>query len=390
MPSLLIDNSTTPALTCALLQEGAPTTNYIAGSAREVACFGAGDRKQWLFDFGAAPSLGGTVDFSAAALTLYCQDTNAATNGFSIYLVTSPTANTAQATWNNRSTSVAWGTAGALGSGDVNLTPLATVSNWLIGTSRSFTGALLESAIEDWCNGVTSGLQILMCRDPATAYDFTFNEFRSTGWGAPDWPTLTGTYTVGSSGPTISDVSDASANEGSSVVHTVTLSAATTGTENYATTLAGSGSFPAVNGVNFSTSLSACTFSNGVTFSTPNLVVPSGVSSFTVTVPTTDDGVFNKDRTYDLICGGTTGVGTIINTDTAPSWSVDSPSIGTRGDDVVYTITLSAICGCDMRFRGNTRDGTAVEVTDYDDEVNVTVTVLEGELTTTFTVATVA
>ncbi|WOQ86793.1 hypothetical protein R4536_13345 [Vibrio cholerae] len=48
------------------------------------------------------------------------------------------------------------------------------------------------------------------------------------------------------------------------------------------------------------------TFSNGVTLSTDgkSVLVPAGVTSFTVTVPTVDDSVDEADETLKLTVGG--------------------------------------------------------------------------------------
>jgi hypothetical protein len=212
--------------------------------------------------------------------------------------------------------------------------------------------------------------------------------YTSGGYTITQFNTLT--YPSAATGPTVSSVSNANANEGSSVVHTVTLSGATTGTTNYASSLAGSGAHPAVNGVNFSTSLGSATFSNGVTFSTPNLVVPTSVSSFTVTVPTTDDNLYNYDLTYTLTVGGTTGTGTINNTDTAPTWTVSSPTVAARGDNAVFTLTLNTASGRGTTFVADTRDGTAEAGTDYTARAGITVTIPAGDLTADFTVTTLA
>jgi len=108
-------------------------------------------------------------------------------------------------------------------------------------------------------------------------------------------------------GPSVSSVSSVSGNEGTSLVHTVTLSAATTASAEYAYSLGGG----------TSTSVSDYTvpptFSAGVTLSGGTLTVPSGVSSFTVTVAALTDGASEGSETYNLTVGGVTGVGTINN-----------------------------------------------------------------------------
>jgi len=190
------------------------------------------------------------------------------------------------------------------------------------------------------------------------------------------------------SGPTVTDVSDDSADEGSAIVHTVTLSGATSGTTNYASTLAGSGTYPAVNGVNFSTDLADATYSNGVTFSAGNLVVPTAVSSFTVTIDTIDDGLYNHDLTYTLTVGGTAGTGTIVNTTAAPSLSINDPAAVAPGSPVTFTITQSALSALDTTVLASTEDDTAIAGVNYTARTNVTVTIAAGDLTADFVVNT--
>jgi hypothetical protein len=241
--------------------------------------------------------------------------------------------------------------------------------------------------MNDWCNGVTPGLQLLVCRNPSTAYDLTFNEFRSTGWGAPDWPTLAGTYTLAPTGPTVSTVSAASANEGSPVVQTITLSGPTVGVTNFAASLAGSGTYPAVNGVNFSTNLALCTYSNGVTFSAGNLVFPDAVTSCTISTPTTSDSKYNHDLTFTTTVGGTPGVGTIVNTTTAPTLSINDPTT-TAGVPETFTITQSAVSALDTTVLFSTGNITALAGVDYTARTGVSCTIPAGSLTTTVDVTT--
>lgn len=106
------------------------------------------------------------------------------------------------------------------------------------------------------------------------------------------------------SNPTVTNVTSASGNEGTSLVHTVTLSAATTTSTNYTYSLSGG---TATAGVDYTV---PPTFSNGVTLS-GSLTVPTAVSSFTVTVAAISDGSSESSETYNLTIGGITGVGTI-------------------------------------------------------------------------------
>ena len=62
---------------------------------------------------------------------------------------------------------------------------------------------------------------------------------------------------------------------------------------------------------------SKVTFTNGVTLSADgkSVIVPAGVSSFTVTVPTINDTVDEADETLKLAVGGKDATGTIVDND---------------------------------------------------------------------------
>lgn len=117
------------------------------------------------------------------------------------------------------------------------------------------------------------------------------------------------------SNPTVTNVTSASGNEGTSLVHTVTLSAATTTSTNYTYSLSGG---TATAGVDYTV---PPTFSNGVTLS-GSLTVPTAVSSFTVTVAAISDGSSESSETYNLTIGGITGVGTISDSSSAITPSI--------------------------------------------------------------------
>ncbi len=109
--------------------------------------------------------------------------------------------------------------------------------------------------------------------------------------------TATGAIIDTSSAPSVVSVepglpgtSDDAVLEGQNLVFTVTLSNASTGPTTLAYSLGGG---TATSGLDYST---PPTFSNGVTLSANglNLIVPAGVTSFTVTVPTLNDGLYES------------------------------------------------------------------------------------------------
>ena len=103
--------------------------------------------------------------------------------------------------------------------------------------------------------------------------------------------------------PTVNTVSNATVTEGTNLVHTVTLSGATTNPTTYAFTLAGN---TATAGTDFT---NAPTFSNGVTLAAGVLTVPAGVTSFTVTYPTLTDAIADSGETTAVTVGGVGAVG---------------------------------------------------------------------------------
>ncbi len=111
---------------------------------------------------------------------------------------------------------------------------------------------------------------------------------------------------------TVSSVSAAQADEGGNLVHTVTLSGTTSTSQalsfafHHQTTTTGD------LAVGFAASA-------GVDVQTTQVVVPSGVSSFTFTVGSINDTEDEQNETYDITIGGVNAVGTVLdNDDTLP------------------------------------------------------------------------
>ncbi len=97
---------------------------------------------------------------------------------------------------------------------------------------------------------------------------------------------------------------------GNDLVHTVTLSGSSYQAENYAFTLTDNTTTAADHG--------APTFSDGVTLVGGNLVVPPGVTSFTITTTVAVDGVAEPTEFYDLSVGGVAATGTILDAGSPP------------------------------------------------------------------------
>ena len=207
--------------------------------------------------------------------------------------------------------------------------------------------------------------------------------FTSTGDGGGGRAQYVAFEWAANSSATVTGIPAANANEGSPVVHTVTLSGATVGTANFAASIANG----TATSANYNTSLAAATYSNGVTFSGGNMVVPNAVSSWTVSIPTLDDGLYNDNLTYTLTVGGVSSVGTVNNTTPIPTHTVSSPASVSRGSPAIFTITQSAIAGKNIQYTFTTVNGTAIAGVDYTTSSG-TATILAGQTTTTTTVTT--
>ena len=88
-------------------------------------------------------------------------------------------------------------------------------------------------------------------------------------------------------------------------------------------------------GTDYTSTLVNANFSNGVTISGGTITVPAGVTSFTVTVPTTNDTIDEANETYTLNVGAASGTGTITDDDNAaPTISTVSAATQTEGTDL--------------------------------------------------------
>lgn len=287
-----------------------------------------------------------------------------------------------QASWNLRSTGVNWTAGGGFNSTDVDMTPVATFA---LNTGTDFiniTGnSALNSLVEGWINGTIPNYGLMVVRSPDTAYDGVLSSIN--GGLAPtaaSRPKLTVTYTAGSPPPTVSTNPDVSVTEGGSAVHTITLSGTTTASTPFSATLVGSGANPATGGgTDFVSDLSSVTYSNGVTHSGGTLTVPSGVASFTITIPTTANALDNADKTYTLTVGGVPSVGTINDDDVQPTVTI-SDATEVAGT-VTFVATLSAASGKTITFVADTANGTKTAGVDYTALTGSTVTFNPGETT---------
>ncbi|MFM5168973.1 type I secretion C-terminal target domain-containing protein [Aeromonas veronii] len=137
--------------------------------------------------------------------------------------------------------------------------------------------------------------------------DFTFKAYDRDGDGSQ------GSFAVNPlARPDVTGVSSATVVEGATLQHVVTLSGATNVATEYSLSIVGSGTHAASN-----SDWGTLQFSHGVTYnsSTGKILVPAGVTSFTVSVPTVNDKLVEQTETLTLTVGGATGAGTITDND---------------------------------------------------------------------------
>ncbi len=178
--------------------------------------------------------------------------------------------------------------------------------------------------------------------------------------------------------PTVSTVSSPTATEGSSLAFLITLSAATTRDTSYVYTLTGT-----ATSADYTATLTTAMCDNSVTVSGATgsggtFTVPSGVSSFTVTVPTTSDTTDETDETVILnLPGSVSGTGTITDDDAPPTVSISdaTESFGT----VTHTLTLSQASGKTVTVQVDSANGSKTAGTHYTAIVAQTVTFNPGE-----------
>ena len=191
----------------------------------------------------------------------------------------------------------------------------------------------------------------------------------------------------------ITTVSSVGAYEGGDFVHIVTMSGASTSDENYTYSLGG-------GTATYASDYSDATFSNSVLNNGNGIItVPSGVSTFTITVPTVDDATVEGTETYNLAVAGVTASGTILDDDTVATVSVSSISSDEKveGISLVHTVQMSGTSATSQDYLFTLGGGTATYANDYSAAVfsngvtnngNGIITVPSGVSTFTITVPT--
>ncbi|WP_260870000.1 tandem-95 repeat protein [Vibrio jasicida] len=140
---------------------------------------------------------------------------------------------------------------------------------------------------------------------------------------------------VSENGPDLS-LTGNTVTEGEDVTFSVVLDEATETAVKYPITTLAPGSSADDSDVN----LSNATYTNGVVFAGGYLIVPAGVSSFEIIVPTIDDLVVENDETMKVEIGSESGSSTILDNDST-SLSVSNAGDVSEGSDAVFTVSLS-------------------------------------------------
>ncbi|WFB46785.1 Ig-like domain-containing protein [Vibrio coralliilyticus] len=130
-----------------------------------------------------------------------------------------------------------------------------------------------------------------------------------------------------------------SVDEGDSLVYKVTLEEGVLQETQYSVTF---GKLDSDSADNSDVDLSQVIFTNGVTYdsTTQQVVVPVGVSTFSVLIPTVIDGVYESSEDYTLILGEQQATGTIENVD-IPLVSVSENVSVSEGSAAEFTVSLS-------------------------------------------------
>lgn len=149
----------------------------------------------------------------------------------------------------------------------------------------------------------------------------------------------------------VSDVSSPTVSEGDDLIFSVVLTDPAAAATSHLYSLGGG----SASASDFGTP----GFSDGVTLAGGSVIVPSGVSSFTVTVPTVDDPIFESTETLLLSVGGITGTGTITDNEVPPRILSIGVFHATEGADLVCTVTLEQASLAPFTFAYSIGGGTA-------------------------------
>lgn len=184
--------------------------------------------------------------------------------------------------------------------------------------------------------------------------------------------------------PAVTGVSSPTVAEGATATFTVSLAIATASTIGYTAALA-NGTADVL--VDLSSTLATATLTNGVTFAAGNFSVPSGVSTWNVTLQTVQDVLNEFDETFTLTVDGVVGTCTITDDDPLPTYTVSNAV--ENGKTATFTVSLNVVSGRNVTFSVSTADVAGSNITagtDYTALVGVAVVIPAGQLSATVTV----
>ena len=165
-----------------------------------------------------------------------------------------------------------------------------------------------------------------------------------------------GTITDNDTQPTLA-IDDPTGTEGGNVVFTVTKS----------------GSTQESVSVNWATSDGTAVAPGDYSATSGTLIIASGDSTGTISIPAIDDSVDEPDQTIQITLSGatlstisdTTGVGTITDNDAAPTVSIGDALVDESVGTANLSVTLSAASEKSISVNWATADNTAVAPDDY-------------------------
>ena len=239
------------------------------------------------------------------------------------------------------------------------------------------TGTLTISA-----NTTTASFTVDTTHDTTVENDETFTVTLSNQSSNANISTNSATGTILNDDKPGLSITNASANEGSPVTFTVTLSATTS---DEVTVVYATSNGTAISGTDY-------------TAATGTLAIAADTLTASFTVATTHDTTDETDKTFMVTLSNqsdnatittTTATGTINDNDDPPSLSIAAAS-GDEGDNVVFTVTLSPASGkqVTVQYSASVEAGDDAGSDDFTTVSGETLTIAAGDTTGTLTIAT--
>lgn len=137
----------------------------------------------------------------------------------------------------------------------------------------------------------------------------------------------------------VQDITNDQKPEGQNLIHIVTLSETTSQPTVFPFSVTGGlGEGGSASVIDYGTIV----FSNGVNFSNNEITVPVGITSFTITIPTTQDTDVETNESIIINVGGIIGIGVILNNDPKPIPTITDHRV-VEGEELKFEVGLSFI-----------------------------------------------